>query len=75
MRMASTLLLWYLENMGVRLRQKIFLVMLAAMAVVVLCMYLVMRWSFDRGFLRFIHTLDQARLEAVAGRFEEARHQ
>ena len=58
--------------MGIRLRQKIFLVMLAAMAAVVLCMYLVMRWSFDRGFLKYVHTLDQARLETVAGRFEEA---
>ncbi|MCL2102606.1 MAG: ATP-binding protein [Syntrophorhabdaceae bacterium] len=58
--------------MEIRLRQKIFLTMLAAMATVVLCMYLVMRWSFDRGFLKFVHTMDQARLETVAGRFEEA---
>ena len=58
--------------MNIRLRQKIFLAMLAAMAAVVLCMYLVMRWSFDRGFLRYVYELDQARLEAVVGRFEEA---
>ena len=58
--------------MSISLRQKIFLVMLAAMVAVVLCMYIVMRWSFDRGFLKFVHTLDQGRLEAVADRFEEA---
>ena len=57
--------------MNIRLRQKIFLVILASMAAVVLCMFLAMRWSFDRGFLRYIHTLDQARLEAVVDRFEE----
>ena len=64
--------LWYVGKMNLRLRQKIFLVMLAAMAAVVLCMYLVMRFSFERGFLKYVHTLDQARIETAAARFEEA---
>ena len=35
-------------------------------------MFLVVRWSFDRGFLRYSHALDLERLETVAGKFEEA---
>jgi len=55
-----------------RIQSKLFLSLLAATAAVVLCMFLVMRWSFDRGFLRYVHTLDQDRLDALAGRLEEA---
>ena len=58
--------------MNVRIQYKLFLAMLAAVAAVVLCMFLIMRWSFDRGFLRYVYTLDQDRLDAVAGRLEEA---
>jgi len=57
--------------MKVRIQHKMFIALLAAMAAVVFCMFLVMRWSFDRGFLRYSHALDQERLEALAGRFEE----
>jgi two-component system sensor histidine kinase BaeS len=55
-----------------RIQHKLFVAMLAAVASVVLCMFLVMRWSFDRGFLRYVHTLDEDRLDSVAGRLEEA---
>lgn len=58
--------------MKIRIQSKLFLTLLAATAAVVLCMFLVMRWSFDRGFLRYVHTLDQDRLDALAGRLEEA---
>ncbi|MGE5247069.1 MAG: ATP-binding protein [Verrucomicrobiota bacterium] len=54
------------------IQNKLFLAMLAAIAAVVLCMFLIMRWSFDRGFLQYIHTLDEDRLEAVAERLEES---
>jgi two-component system sensor histidine kinase BaeS len=56
----------------IRIQYKLFLAMLAATAAVVLCMFLVVRWSFDRGFLRFVHALDQDRLDTLAGRLEEA---
>ena len=71
-RWFSPRFLWYLGRMKIRIQHKLFLAMLAVAGAVVLCMYLVMRWSFDRGFLRYAHTLDQERLETVAGRFEEA---
>jgi two-component system, OmpR family, sensor histidine kinase BaeS len=53
-----------------RIQSKMFLAMLAVATVVILCMFLVMRWSFDRGFLRYIHTLDLDRLDAVSERLE-----
>lgn len=58
--------------MRFRIRHKLFLAMLAVAGAVVLSMYLVMRWSFDRNFLKYSHTLDLERLEAVAGKLEEA---
>jgi two-component system sensor histidine kinase BaeS len=58
--------------MIIRIQHKMFLAMLVAAAAVVLCMFLVMRWSFDRGFLRYVHALDIERLEAAAGKLEEA---
>ncbi|MEW6721396.1 MAG: ATP-binding protein [Thermodesulfobacteriota bacterium] len=58
--------------MKLRIQTRMFLAMLAAAAAVVLCMFLVMRWSFDRGFLRYVHALDLERLETVAARIEEA---
>ncbi len=58
--------------MKIRIQYKLFLTMLAATAAVVLCMFLMMRWSFDRGFLRYVHAQDQDRLETLAGRLEEA---
>jgi two-component system sensor histidine kinase BaeS len=58
--------------MKIRIQHKLFLAMLAAAGAVVLCMYLVMRWSFDRNFLKYLHTVDLERLEAVAGKLEEA---
>jgi two-component system sensor histidine kinase BaeS len=55
----------------IRIQYKLFLTMLAAAGAVVLCMFLVMRWSFDRGFLRYVHALDLERLDALAARLEE----
>lgn len=71
-RWFSPRVLWYLGRMKIRIQHKLFLAMLAAAGAVVLSMYLVMRWSFDRNFLKYSHTLDLERLEAVAGKLEEA---
>ncbi|MBP2675190.1 MAG: sensor histidine kinase [Deltaproteobacteria bacterium] len=71
-RWFSSRFLWYLGGMKIRIQHKMFLAMLVAAAAVVLCMFLVMRWSFDRGFLRYVHALDIERLEAAAGKLEEA---
>jgi len=41
------------------IRFKLFSTLLLAVSSVVLCMYLVMQWSFDRGFLNYVNKQDQ----------------
>jgi two-component system sensor histidine kinase BaeS len=48
------------------IRYRIFLAMLAATAVVVLSMFLIAQWSFNRGFLQYVNTLEQERLDTLA---------
>lgn len=55
----------------IRIQYKLFLAMLAAAGGVVVCMFLVMRWSFDRGFLNYVKTMELTRLDALASELEE----
>jgi len=52
--------------MKLSIRYRIFLAMLAATAVVVLSMFLIAQWSFNRGFLQYVNTLEMERLETLA---------
>ncbi len=58
--------------MRLRIQTKLFLTMLAAVSAVVVAMFLVTRWNFNRGFSRYVHAVDLARLDALAGNLEEA---
>ncbi|WP_305042317.1 ATP-binding protein [Geoalkalibacter sp.] len=58
--------------MKIGIKYRVFLAMLAATAAVVLCMWLIMQWSINRGFLRYVNTLDQERLATLAGALEQA---
>lgn len=58
--------------MNIRIQYKLFLAILATAGGVVLCMFLVMRWSFDRGFFNFVNKLDLERLNALATKLEES---
>jgi two-component system sensor histidine kinase BaeS len=55
----------------IRIQTKMFLAMLAVACGVVVCMFLVMRWSFNRGFLDYANKADLERLESLAGVLEE----
>lgn len=59
-----------LENMRTGIRLKLFLTLLAALVTVVLAMVLLMQWSFDRGFHRYVVTVEQERLERLAETLE-----
>jgi len=48
------------------IRFKLFTTLLLAVSSVVLCMYLVMQWSFDRGFLNYVNKQEQQTLEDFA---------
>ncbi|MDH3384351.1 MAG: HAMP domain-containing protein, partial [Deltaproteobacteria bacterium] len=58
--------------MKIRIQYKLFFAMLAVACGVVVCMFLVMRWSFHRGFLDYVNKADLERLESLAGVLEEA---
>ena len=51
---------------------RLFLAILAAAVLAVVSMLLIMQWSIDRGFLRYVNTMEQARLTRLAGRLEES---
>jgi two-component system, OmpR family, sensor histidine kinase BaeS len=51
-----------LELMKFNVTQRVFLAILAANAIIVLCMFLIMQWSMDRGFLKYVNQLEQNRM-------------
>lgn len=58
--------------MRIDIKYRLFLSMLAATGAVVLCMWLIVQWSIDRGFLRYVNTLEQERLGILATELEQA---
>jgi two-component system sensor histidine kinase BaeS len=49
-----------------KIRHKLFLMLITATGGVVLCMYLVMQWSFESGFLHYINQQQEQRLLKLA---------
>lgn len=58
--------------MKIGITQRLFLSILAATSLAILCLFLIMRWSIDRGFYQYLGTLDQSRLEQIAERLGQA---
>lgn len=58
--------------MKIGIKHRLFLVLLAATGLVALGMFAIMQWSIDRGFLQYVNTLEQERLESLAGELEQA---
>jgi len=56
--------------MRIGIRLKLFLTLFTALCAVVLAMVLLMQWSFDRGFRRYVDTLEQERLARLADGLE-----
>lgn len=54
-----------------RLYVKLFVVIAGAIAVLTLAAYLVFSWSFERGFVQYLHRADEARLELMIDRLAE----
>lgn len=57
--------------MSLSIRHKLFLALLLASALVVAAMYAFMHWSFQQGFVRFVESRQQARVEALAERLAD----
>ncbi|WP_432823549.1 ATP-binding protein [Trichloromonas sp.] len=64
----------YLKGFGMRtgIKHRLFIALLAATGLVAVGMLLIMQWSIDRGFLQYVNTLEQERLERLAIELEQA---
>jgi two-component system, OmpR family, sensor histidine kinase BaeS len=51
--------------MKIRMQQRLFLAILTTAALAVICMLLIMKWSFGRGFLEYVNTTKQDRISAA----------
>ncbi len=58
--------------MKIGITYRLFLSILAATGLAILSLFLIMRWSIDRGFYQYLSTLDQSRLEQMAKSLEQA---
>ena len=56
--------------MKLNVTQRVFLAILAANAIIVLCMFLIMQQSMDRGFLKYVNQLEQNRMGRLAAKLE-----
>jgi len=56
--------------MKITLHYKLFAAMLTAILMVVIYMVLVMQWSFDRGFLNYVSTVERQQLRKIAADLE-----
>ena len=57
--------------MKIGITQRLFLAILAAAFLSVVSMFLIMQWSIDRGFKRYVESIEQTRLTRLAGQLEE----
>jgi two-component system sensor histidine kinase BaeS len=57
--------------MKLSIRYRLFLSILAATCVALLCMFLIMAWSINRGFFQYLEAMEQGRIEKVAKSLEK----
>ena len=62
------------KGIGMRtgIKYRLFVALLAATGLVAVGIMLIMQWSIDRGFLQYVNTLEQERLERLAIELEQA---
>ena len=58
--------------MKIGITYRLFLAMLIATGLAILSLFLIMRWSIDRGFYQYLGKMDQSRLERVVNDVAEA---
>ncbi len=58
--------------MRISLTYRLFFSILSATVLVIVSLFLIMWWSIDRGFYQYLNTLNQSRLEQMAGILEQA---
>jgi two-component system sensor histidine kinase BaeS len=56
----------------ISIRYKLFAILLAAVVAVVVGMFFLIYWNFDRGFLNYVNTVETKRLDSLAVNLQEA---
>ena len=57
--------------MRLSIKYKLLLTIIAAISLVVISIHMIGQWSFHRGFIHFVNTTEQARLEQLASDLQE----
>ena len=57
--------------MKIGITQRLFLAILAAAFLSVVSMFLIMQWNIERGFRRYVGSIEQTRLTRLSGQLEE----
>ncbi|MGD0283233.1 MAG: ATP-binding protein [Dissulfurispiraceae bacterium] len=58
--------------MKISIAYRMFLSILIATCMALLCMFLIMQWSINRGFLQYLTAMEQDRLEKMAANLEQS---
>ncbi len=58
--------------MKIGITYRLFLAILTATVLAVVCMFLIMKWNIDRGFHRYVDRMEQKRFALLASRLEES---
>jgi two-component system sensor histidine kinase BaeS len=58
--------------MKLSVTQRVFWAIIAANAIILLSMFLLMQWSMDRGFLKYVNQLEQNRIDRLAAKLGRA---
>ena len=61
----------YSRQMKINITHKLFLAILAATALALLSMFIIMQWSINQGFLQYLTSLEQDRLEQLAEKMQQ----
>jgi len=61
-----------IEKMKIGIAQRLFLSILVATSLAILCIFLIMQWNINRGFFQYLNSLEQARMEQIAEGLEQA---
>ncbi len=57
--------------MKIGIAHRLFLSILLAASLAVICIFLIMQWNINSGFMQYLKVLDQGRLQQLAGRLGE----
>ena len=58
--------------MKIGIAHRMFLSILIATCMALLCMFLIMQWSINRGFMQYLAAMEQDRLEKMTAKLEQA---